>query len=214
MTDEAKSAKAQAILDKAGEMLLDMDYEKIKMSDLAKKMGISNGILFVYFKTKETLFMCLLWREYDKRLDYLISTAKETTFENYKDIKRLFITELEMLIDTNPLYIDLESMRSAIFEKNTDLDVMFTMKKKLFERTLEFAAIVSQSGILTQNQLIDIFFMEAAIITGCKLGSDLPAGVTNIINQLGIEEFMRSFKKDVMDTVNCYLDGLEIKIHS
>jgi hypothetical protein len=119
-----------------------------------------------------------------------------------------------MLVDTNPLYINLESMRSAIFEKNADLEVMFNMKKKLFERTLELAAVVSQSGILTQNQLIDIFFMEAAIITGCKLGSDLPAGVTNIISRLGINGFMRSFKADVMDAVNCYLDGLEIKIHS
>ncbi|MHA7966473.1 TetR/AcrR family transcriptional regulator [Paenibacillus sp. CAU 1782] len=26
------------------------------MSDIAKRMGMSNGILFVYFKTKEALF--------------------------------------------------------------------------------------------------------------------------------------------------------------
>jgi hypothetical protein len=122
------------------------------------------------------------------------------------------MTELEMLVDTNPLYINLESMRSAIFEKNTDLEVMFNMKKKLFERTLELAAIVSQSGILTQNQLIDIFFMEAAIITGCKLEADLPSSVIEIINQLGIGVFRRNFKEDVTNAVNCYLEGFRLQI--
>ena len=71
MTEEAKEIKANQILDQAASWLLKMNYEKIKMSDLAKSMNMSNGILYVYFKTKETLFLCLLWREYEKRLSYL-----------------------------------------------------------------------------------------------------------------------------------------------
>lgn len=207
MTEEAKAAKSQAILDTVAEMFLTTEYEKIKMSDIAKAMDMSNGILFVYFKTKETLFMCLLWREYDKRLDYLINMAQTTKIEIYEDIKRLFMAELEMLVDTNPLYIRLEAMRSVIFEKNADLDVMFSMKKALFKRMLEFTSIISKSGILTQNQLIDIFLMEASIITGCKLNSGLPPAVDEIIERLGVDGFKRDFKEDVMNTISCYLDG-------
>lgn len=207
MTEAAKNVKSQAILDTVAEMFLITEYEKIKMADIAKVMGISNGLLFVYFKTKETLFMCLLWREYEKRLDYLINIAQTAKIENYSHIKQLFMAELEWLVDTNPLYIRLESMRSAIFEKNADLEVMFNMKKTLFERMREFTSIISKNGILTQNQFIDIFLMEASIITGCKLNSVLPPAVDDIIRQLGVDGFKRDFKVDVMTMVSCFLDG-------
>lgn len=212
MTEEAKLAKSEAILDMAKEMYLSTEYEKIKMSEIAKASGISNGLLFVYFKTKETLFMCMLWREYEKRLDYLMGMAKATAFKSYADVKLLFMTELEMLVDNNPLYIRLESMRSAIFEKNADLEVMFNMKKQLFERTQEFTALVSESGVLTQAQLIDIFFTEAAIITGSKLGTDLPDDIKDIIHQLGVDGFVRDFRQDVTTAVSCFLDGFGSKL--
>jgi AcrR family transcriptional regulator len=212
MTKEAKAAKEQAILDMAGKMFLSMDYDKIKMSVLAEELEMSNGLLFFYFKTKETLFMCLLFREYEKRLDYLVSVANEMSFDSFGDIKRLFMTELELLIDTNPLYVGLESMRSAILEKNTDLDILFSMKKKLFERALELASIACKGGILTESQFIDIFFMESAILTGCKLSSDVPPVVVEVVNKIGIEGFNRSFKDDVLMAVSCYFDGFEASL--
>ena len=53
MTEAAKREKANQILDIAAQLLLTTDYRKIRMIDLARKMGISNGIIYVYFKTKE-----------------------------------------------------------------------------------------------------------------------------------------------------------------
>ena len=47
MTEEAKLMKANAILDQAAQLLLETDYEKIKMTELAKSLGLSNGILYV-----------------------------------------------------------------------------------------------------------------------------------------------------------------------
>jgi AcrR family transcriptional regulator len=214
MTKEAKKAKEQAILDMAEKMFLSIGYDKIKMSDLAKELGISNGLLYVYFKSKETLFMRLLCREYEKRLDYLTNMATRTSFESFDDIKQLFITELETLVSTNPLYIGLESMRPAILEKNTDLEMLFAMKKKLFERTLELSAIICHNGIISERQVVDIFFMEAAIIIGSKLNSNLPVGVVEIVDRIGIEGFNRDFRNDVVNAVSCYFDGFKARLDS
>ena len=46
----------------------------------------------------------------------------------------MFLEELEYLVDSNPLYIRLESMRTAILERNTDQEVLLRMKTRLFER--------------------------------------------------------------------------------
>lgn len=207
MTAEAKALKAHAILDKAAEMFSNLEYEKIKMSDIAKEMNISNGILFVYFKTKESLFFSLLAREYEKRLYRLTELAKGTKINEFYDFKRLVMKELTELVDNNPVYIRLESMRTAIFEKNVDAETMLKEKINLYMLMKGFVSIVCENDTLTEFEVMDILQAEASIITGCKLSATLPIEVIDIIEKNGLEGLKRDFRKDVLDTMICYLDG-------
>lgn len=206
-TPEAKALKAQAILNKAAEMFLSSEYEKIKMSDIAKQMGMSNGILFVYFKTKEALFFSLLCREYEKRLARLTELAKETPIRDFNDFKSLVMNELIELVDHNPLYIRLESMRTAVFEKNVDTETMLNQKMNLYKLMTELVSIICDSNALTQEDVMEILQAEASIITGCKLSATLPAAVIDIIEKNGLDGLKRDFKNDVIATMNYYLDG-------
>lgn len=207
MTPEAKALKAKAILDKAAEMFLSSEYEKIKMSDIAKQMGMSNGILFVYFKTKEALFFSLLCREYEKRLARLTEMAKEIPVRSFDDFKNLVMNELMELVEQNPLYIKLESMRTAVFEKNVDPETMLNQKINLYKLMSELVAIICASHALTQEDVMEILQAEASIITGCKLSATLPAEVVDIIEKNGLDGLQRNFKDDVRKTMICYLDG-------
>ncbi|TDF92933.1 TetR/AcrR family transcriptional regulator [Paenibacillus piri] len=207
MTPEAKALKAKAIMDKAAEMFLSSEYEKIKMSDIAKQMGMSNGILFVYFKTKEALFFSLLCREYEKRLARLTEMAKETPMRRFDDFKNLVMNELMELVDHNPLYIRLESMRTAVFEKNVDPETMLNQKINLYQLMLELVAIICASDAITPEDVMEILQAEASIITGCKLSATLPAEVVDIIKKNGLNGLKRNFKEDVRKTMICYLDG-------
>ena len=46
MSAEAKAARAKQIMDAAADMLLSTDYRHLKMSSIAKAVGISNGLIF------------------------------------------------------------------------------------------------------------------------------------------------------------------------
>ncbi len=207
MTAEAKARKAQTILDKAAEMFISSDYDKIKMSDIAKEMNMSNGILFVYFKTKESLFFGLLCREYEKRLALLTEMAKETRIMSFGDFKNLVMRELMELVDNNPLYIRLEAMRTAIFEKNVDAETMLRQKTNLYMLMSKLVSIICENNALTQFEVMDILQAEASIITGCKLSATLPAEVIDIIEKNGLNGLKRDFRKDVLDTMQYYLNG-------
>ncbi|GIO15538.1 hypothetical protein J19TS2_50930 [Cohnella xylanilytica] len=170
-------------------MFLSSEYEKIKMSDIAKQMGMSNGILFVYFRTKEALFLSLLCREYEKRLAHLTEMAKEMPIRNFVDFKCLVMNELTELVDRTPLYIRLESLRTA-----------------------ELVPIICDGNQLTPKDVMDILQAEASIITGCKLSATLPAEVIGIIEQHGLDGLKRDFKSEVLSTMNCYVDGYKSNI--
>ncbi|GAB1154693.1 hypothetical protein YWY31_07180 [Paenibacillus illinoisensis] len=207
MTPEAKALKAKAIMDQAAELILTSEYEKIKMSDIAKKMGMSNGILFVYFKTKEALFFSLLCREYEKRLASLTELVKEVSIHSFADFKHLLMTELKELIEDNALYIKLESMRTAVFEKNVDAETMLNHKLNLYTLMSELVTMICAENAVTPDDVMEILQAEASIITGCKLSATLPEEVMEIIKQNGLDGLQRNFNEDVLKTMRCYLDG-------
>lgn len=177
------------------------------MSDLAKQMGMSKGILFVYFKTKETLFFSLLCREYEKRLARLTEMAKKSPIRDFIDFKNLVMNELTELVNYNPLYVRLESMRTAVFEKNVDADTMLNQKMNLYKLMMDMVTIICENNALTQGDVMDILQAEVAIITGCKLSATLPTEVIEIIEKYDLDGFKRDFKNDVLATMNHYLDG-------
>ena len=111
MTQEAKDARACAILDAAEKLLLTGDYMSLKMADIAREAGISNGLIFTYFHTKETLFLCLLWREFKERIAYLQDVIARKQPADFEEIEALVLSELEHVLQENSVYIKLEPMR-------------------------------------------------------------------------------------------------------
>jgi TetR/AcrR family acrAB operon transcriptional repressor len=56
-------AREQRILDAAADLIVGQGYDKITMSDVAEEAGISRGIVYLHFDSKEKLFEALLIRE-------------------------------------------------------------------------------------------------------------------------------------------------------
>jgi AcrR family transcriptional regulator len=56
-------AREQRILDAASNLIVRQGYDKITMSDVAEEAGISRGIVYLHFYTKEKLFEALIIRE-------------------------------------------------------------------------------------------------------------------------------------------------------
>ena len=56
---EQKALRRQAVLDAAETYFLEVGYEAFSMTQLAKKAGVVKGTLYLYFKTREELFLTL-----------------------------------------------------------------------------------------------------------------------------------------------------------
>lgn len=208
-SQEAKEEKAGAILDMAAEMFATKDFEKIKMSEIAKALGISNGILFVYFKTKEMLFFQLLMREYARRLENMEQRIKKADISNYELFKKLVLEEMAVIIEDSDMYIRLVSIRGAILEKNIDLEVMIESKQWFYNRFKEVALIIyERCKVFKPDEIMEIFLVQESILVGCKLCSSLPKDVLNIIDKYQMEGFKFAFKDNALKTMSYYLDGM------
>lgn len=56
-------AREQRILDATAALIMRQGYDKTTMSDVADEVGVSRGIIYLHFDTKEKLFEALIQRE-------------------------------------------------------------------------------------------------------------------------------------------------------
>lgn len=207
MTEEAKALKAEFILGKTEALFMASDYDSVKIVDIAKASDISTGIVFSYFKNKETLFFTLLIREMIKRLDRFQEKINKSTIENYDDFKQVFLEDIKETADDGSLYMRLEIMRTSIFEKNADADVVFKLKKQLHVKFEEMAEVLSSSQLFNKDEIKDIYFAESAILAGSLHMAMMPESVIIKLKEFEYNDFIRSFSDDAYQSMSRYLDG-------
>jgi len=66
MNNKIKNMKRNLILEEALLMFEEFGYEELKISDLAKNIGISVGTIYSYFKSKEELYSACVLSEMEK----------------------------------------------------------------------------------------------------------------------------------------------------
>src|SRR3712207_24684 len=58
--EEDKEGRRQALLEAAAGLLARVPYAQLRMAEVAEAAGLAKGTLFLYFPTKEALFLALL----------------------------------------------------------------------------------------------------------------------------------------------------------
>ncbi|HVT70019.1 MAG TPA: helix-turn-helix domain-containing protein [Trebonia sp.] len=58
-----RQARAERVLDAAGELLLRVGYRRVTVDDVAERAGIGKGTVYLHWSTREELFMAVLRRE-------------------------------------------------------------------------------------------------------------------------------------------------------
>ncbi len=66
LTAELKNMKRTLILEKASEMFEEHGFEELKISDLAKEVGVSVGTIYAYFDSKEGLYSAWVLTEIER----------------------------------------------------------------------------------------------------------------------------------------------------
>ncbi|MBZ0293486.1 MAG: TetR/AcrR family transcriptional regulator [Anaerolineae bacterium] len=62
-TKSDNEAREQHILDATADLIMSQGYDKTTMSDIAEAVGVSRGIVYLHFDSKEALFETLIRRE-------------------------------------------------------------------------------------------------------------------------------------------------------
>lgn len=209
MTEDAKTAKAKLILNKAYELYLESNFTELKMIDIARSAGVSKGTLFNYFKTKEILFMEMLFREYDKRIFQLEERILSYHEMTYNEFKVFFLKEMEELLEPSSAYIRLNAIKNSILEKNIDYETAMKDKVNLHHQMMRISKLLSERvAILTPEDVLDLYVVQNVIIIGYYNMTQMPDDLKKMIDDHGLEGFAIDYSRSSLRTMETYLEGL------
>lgn len=77
-----KEDRPQEIADAAFKMFAEKGYAATRIDDVAKRAGVSKGLTYLYYKTKEDLFKAVVRNVVIRRVDSLIGNVESTTLSS------------------------------------------------------------------------------------------------------------------------------------
>lgn len=178
--DDDKKVKKDLLVKAAISLFNKSSFEKISMDQIAKKAGVAKGTLYLYFKTKEELFLEI------HRMDYEAWFAAFQAFLRSKN-PGLSASELAQWITNslkeNQRTVRLMAIASALLEKNIVYESAFRLKDSVRKSVLESAPELCRVLKFKKNEDAILFLTYLhALITGLWHHAEPAPIVTKVLN--------------------------------
>jgi AcrR family transcriptional regulator len=207
MRADQKQARRQALIDVAWHMFQTASYQAITMAEVAERAGLAKGTVYLYFKTKEELFLAIQTQQFADWFDELdarfsaaprpASTAAVAELICASLARRAALASLLAILHT-------------VLEQNIDATTALAFKQMLLERLTRTGTLLEAClPFMAAGQGAQILLQIYALIIGVEhLASPAPA-VRQVIEQPGMAIFAIPFAPTFAAAVGALLRGYE-----
>lgn len=136
--DSEKALRRQSILNAALDLYRQAPNTLPSVINIAKQAGLAKGTVYLYFKTKEEIFLQLLSDEYDSLLKGLRTTVEAC--ERKEQLIPALLSGLSGFLKQQPLFMPLASMASSVLEQNVPIEIVRDFKLMLIHHLDELDA--------------------------------------------------------------------------
>ena len=189
VTDAQKQFRRQEILDGARAYFEASGYEGFTMTQLAGRLGIVKGTLYLYFPTKEAIILALYARALEDWCEAV--KVKLATPIAGDDFVQLFYDTAT----ADPILIPILTRLEHVIEHNISVELLVEAKRH-FQTCFESIADKTQSALgLTPEQARELILTLGVLLSGASQsdqgpsleGEVLPQDVLDFIDTLSSE---------------------------
>lgn len=123
---EQKQQRKQTLLDAGWQLYLENDSQLPSVAQISTRAGLAKGTFYIYFKTKEELFVELVATAMDD-LFLTLNTYLERPDISLRGCIEVFLKA----VDPRAPIIQLGPMLTGVLEKNTNPDIIIGFKRRL-----------------------------------------------------------------------------------
>ena len=168
-SEEQKTLRRNAVLKVAELYFLEVGYEAFSMSHLAKRAGVAKGTLYLYFETREEIFLTLYEQSLIRWSQIFINDLHVSmTSKSYA--QKLYSTAMA---DGTflPLLIRLEH----IIEHNVAIPRLISSKQIFIDQVDAIAEVTSIALTLNKPRAIEVVKTMGVLLIGATQGDQAPS---------------------------------------
>ena len=155
--------KKEKIIKSGFELICEKGYYNTNTAEIAKKAGVSTGIVYQYFKDKHDIFISGL-EKYGDTIFYPIPDINENDFKE-KSFSEILRNIIQTFISDHKLS---ESAHEEITSMvHSDKDVAYYFYKREMELTIKLFNILKENGFKTDNLLEKVHIIIGMIDNLC-----------------------------------------------
>ncbi|OZG70672.1 TetR family transcriptional regulator [Hahella sp. CCB-MM4] len=228
--DDEKALRRQSILDAASRLFLARPGTLPSVIAIAQEAGLAKGTVYLYFKTKEEIFISLLATHYETLVGLLVQltlsysnnlshsnglslsndSSHASNLSHPDNSEQLIPALVDQVIDfTNqhPDFMHLATMANSVLEQNTEVSIVLEFKSMLVERLSALAGNLATLTTLSENRCKDLLIHTNAMILGLWQMQNLPSDVAEAIKERHYEILMPDFAPTLRDAMTLLWQG-------
>jgi AcrR family transcriptional regulator len=207
--DEDKEARRQLILEEALALYRTTSYAEVKMADVAQRAKLAKGTVFLYFPTKEALFLALL-----EDLLFAWFAKLEGILESGDGLwtgARLARAVAESLEGQETL-TRLLALLQTVLEQNVTVEQVRGFKERLLEAMGRVGELVeTRLAFLKPGEGGRFFIHLHALVTGLRQMADVSPVTRQVLDLPHMAPLRVDFTRELTDSLTTLLRGLEAR---
>lgn len=200
---EEKERRRQEILDAALAIFSLNSGKMPSVSEIARQAKLAKGTIYLYFKTREEIFLSLLTEKFNNWIDEVFATLSSPKVE-----MKAVIESICHYIERDPVTLLLASTSSSILEQNIATEKVFQFKESLFSNLGKTAKILSQHFPELSNKRATLLLLQGySLILGLWQISSSPTPVHEMLQKTGFKKLRLDFNKEIRSALTALWRG-------
>lgn len=207
MREDQKELRRGGILDAAWRLFGERHYAGIPVGDVAREAGLAKGTIYLYFGTKEELFLAALERQLVAWFEYLDEQLEGMRGKcGVSEVVALLCGSLE----ERPALARALAIMHGVFEQNVGFEAALRFKRTLLSRLVRTGALLEEClPLLGAGDGLKALLRAHALIVGLWQLSDPPPAGLRAAEEPGMEGFRVDFAGEFSETMKALLRGMQ-----
>lgn len=204
---DQKRERRAAILAEARKLHEGTPFTALTMSQVALNCGLAKGTLYLYFKTKEELFLALLEQESAGWFHALERGLEPLKGGNNREAVRRLMVEATL---ARPDFPKLMGLLHGVLEHNLPGEVAHGFKLEQLRRTERAArALEKRLAFLAPGEGMGLLLRFQALVVGLQQMADPAPAMKDILEFPGLEALQVDFGPALNGALQALLLGME-----
>lgn len=197
LSEEQRATRRNDILAAAERLYGQGETALPPVAAIASEAGLAKGTVYLYFATKEEIFLALM----EARLAGLIATVMLAAQDGTQHWRERFIAAYVAELAAHPGFLRLAAIGNTVIERNLAVEVGLAFKHRLAAMLLHAGEVAGTACGLSADEGARRLMQTYATTIGLWQMLDWPPALARALDQPGLAVLRRDFSAELADAL-------------